>query len=39
MEPAVERLLQHVEDRSGNEAPRVTTDGPAAAAATSGEAP
>jgi NADH-quinone oxidoreductase subunit M len=39
MEPAVDRLLQHVEERSGNEAPRVTTEGPEAAAATEGEAP
>jgi NADH-quinone oxidoreductase subunit M len=39
MEPAVDRLLQHVEERSGDEAPRVTTEGPEAAAATDGEAP
>jgi NADH-quinone oxidoreductase subunit M len=39
MEPAVDRLLQHVEDRSGEEVPRVTTEGPEAAAATEREAP
>jgi NADH-quinone oxidoreductase subunit M len=39
MEPSVDRLLQHVQDRSGHQAPQVTTDGPAAAAATDGEGP
>jgi NADH-quinone oxidoreductase subunit M len=39
MEPSVDRLLQHVQDRSGHEAPRVTTEGPSAAAAADGEGP
>jgi NADH-quinone oxidoreductase subunit M len=39
MEPAVDRLLEHVQERSGEEVPRVTTEGPEAAAATDGEAP
>jgi NADH-quinone oxidoreductase subunit M len=39
MEPSVDRLIEHVEDRSDAEQPRVATEGPAAATATSGEAP
>jgi NADH-quinone oxidoreductase subunit M len=39
MEPAVDRLLQHVEDRTGEEVPRVTTEGPEGVAASAGEAP
>jgi NADH-quinone oxidoreductase subunit M len=39
MEPSVDRLIEHVEDRSGAEQPRVATEGPEAAATTSGEGP
>jgi hypothetical protein len=39
MEPSVDRLIEHVEDRSGSEQPRVATEGPEAAAVTSGEGP
>jgi NADH-quinone oxidoreductase subunit M len=39
MEPAVDRLLQHVEDRTGEEVPRVTTEGPEGVAASEGAAP
>ena len=36
MEPAVDRLLEHVEERSGEEQPPVATEGPEAAAVTEG---
>jgi hypothetical protein len=39
MEPSVDRLIEHVEDRSDAEQPPVATEGPEAAAATSGEEP
>jgi NADH-quinone oxidoreductase subunit M len=39
MEPAVDRLLQHVEQQSDVRPPRVATEGPSATAAAEGVAP